>query len=114
MNMYKMLFWKKFDLTVNQDIGVLGVKINVQKKIAKVVIVILPLGFVPNVSLGFGDSTAVVDALLTNVWNATKMMASVRCARPDFGGKNATYFVQASAAAVTLFLVNVFRTNARP
>jgi hypothetical protein len=46
------------------------VKINVQKKIAKVVTVILPLGFVPNVSLGFGDSTAVEDALLTNVWNA--------------------------------------------
>jgi hypothetical protein len=47
------------------------VKINVLKKIANVVAVILPLGYVPNVSLGFGDSTAVVDALQTNVWNAT-------------------------------------------
>jgi hypothetical protein len=57
-----------FLLLVNQDIGELGVKINVLKTIARIVII---MGFAPNVSLGFGDMTAGVDALLTNVWNAT-------------------------------------------
>jgi hypothetical protein len=60
-----------FLLIVNQDIGELGVKINVSKKIARIVIPTLILGVAINVSLDFGDMIAGVDALLTNVWNAT-------------------------------------------
>jgi hypothetical protein len=71
MYTFKIHFCTLLNLIVNQDIGELGVKINVLKKIARVVIIHLPLGFAPNVSLGFGDSTAGVDAFLKNVWNAT-------------------------------------------
>jgi hypothetical protein len=58
-------------LFVKQGIGELGVKKNVLKKIARIVMFGLTMGYAQNVSLGFGDPTAGIDALLINVWNVT-------------------------------------------